>query len=364
MSPEPHPGPFEDAGPSSGVPSSDAPPSYRAPGVMEEPEPRTGFLPGVLRFFVVPLVLVGASVGVFAVLGAVVNSEPSGPHELIRAIAEGGKNARWQAAQEISNLVHRGDLDLRRDESLTAALAEALERARATGDDPRVIQHLAVLLGRGHPVPARPALERALADGEPDVRIFALAALAELGEPGSLEAASHRLRDLDPAVRAMAAYAVPALMAKGGVEDAAAREAVAGVLGDPEVDVRWNAALGLARLGDPAGAEVIWGMIHRDHVRPNLRSGDPGAGGGFLAPRGADPDSAADREDRVVLNALSAVYRLKDRSMLPGVRELAAADPSPAVQSWAMKTQALLEEEVRSRGAVPERSWTAARRQP
>ena len=356
MSPEITPGPEQDAGP---APEG---PSFRAPGVMEEPEAPVGFLPGVLRFFVVPLVLVGASVGVFAMLGAVVNREPAGTHELVQAIAEGGKNARWQAAQELSNLIHRGDLDLRADESLTATLAEALDRARTSGDDARVIQHLSVLLGRGHPVPARPALERALADGNPDVRIFALGAIVELGDPASAEALAPRLKDLDPAVRAMAAFALPALLEKGGGEHPGAREAVAAALGDPEVDVRWNAALGLARLGDPSGADVIWGMIHRGHVRRNLRSGESPAAGGFLAKSGTDPDSPQNREERVVLNGLSAVYRLKDRSMLPGVRELAAADPSPTVQSWALKTQALLEEEVKARGEVPGRSWSEAAR--
>ena len=352
MSPEIRPASNEDAGPAPDAPT------FRAPGVMEEPEAPVGFLPGVLRFFVVPLVLVGASVGVFALLGAVVNREPAGLHEIVRTIAEGGKNARWQAAQELSNMVHRGDIDLRADESATAAIAEAVERCRASGDDPRVIQFLAQVLGRAHPGVARPALESALSDGNPDVRIFALGALAELGQPASVDAVVPRLKDLDPSVRAVAAFALPYLLEKGEAAHPGARDSVAAALGDPEVEVRWNAALGLARLGDPAGADVIWGMIHRGHVRRNLRADEPAAAGGLLSAGGTDPDSAANREERVVLNGLSAVYRLRDRSMLPGVRELAQADPSPTVQSWAMKTQTLLEEEVRAKGAVPGRSWS------
>ena len=117
-------------------------PSFRGPGVETESAPG-GFLPGVLRFFVVPLLLVGASVAVFAGLGALVNRRPPSAEDLVASIAGGGKNARWQAAQDLSNLVYNREVDLARDERLATAVAEAFRKARADGDDPRVLQLLA-----------------------------------------------------------------------------------------------------------------------------------------------------------------------------------------------------------------------------
>ena len=337
-------------------------PSFRGPNVdTGDVPPAAGFLPGVLRFFLVPLVLVAASLAIFAGLGAVVGKGPPTTEDIVRAIAEGGKNARWQAAQELSNQVARGEIDLRKDERLVHTVADAFEKARAGGDDPRVIQHLAVLLGRSGAPAARPALEKALADGNPDVRIFAVAALAEMGDPGTVDALLPRLEDLDPGVRAIAAFAVAGVAGRsGGRGTPEGRAALAKALRDPAVDVRWNAAFGLARLGDPAGADVVWSLLHRDFVRSNLVKGD-GAGGGLLSPGGADPASPEEREERVVLNALSAAYRLKDRSMAEGIGALAASDPSDAVRDWAMRASAELDREVREKGPLPQRAWSAAR---
>ncbi len=335
-------------------------PMFRGPDVETEEAPR-GLLPGVLRFFLVPLLLVGASLAVFAGLGALVAQGPPGPEELVRQIAEGGKNSRWQAAQELSNQVARGDLDLRRDERLTGDVASAFRKARADADDPRIVQYLSRLLGKSASEDARSALEEALADGNPDVRIYAGAALAEMAHLCSTDPLVARLQDLDPGVRTMAAYAVPALLEKAGVSghpEAAA--ALVRALEDPVVDVRWNAALGLARLGRAEGADLLWRMLHRDYVRASLRKGDGAGLGGFLTPAGADPATPGEIEDGVVRNALSAVWRLKDRSMIEGVRALAASDPDPGVQDWALRAKDLLEREVADRGAVAARTWTAA----
>jgi hypothetical protein len=334
-------------------------PSFRGPGVETE-GPRGGVLPGLLRFFVVPLVLVGASLAVFAGLGAVVGRGPPEAADLVARISTGGKNARWQAAQDLSNRVHRGEVDLRRDVRLAEAVAAAFSRARAEGDDPRVLQHLAVLLGRAAPAVGGPALAEALADGNPDVRVFVAAALGQAGDPGRLATLLPALGDPDAGVRAVAAFSCGALAEAAGPEG---REAGAAALlpglADPELDVRWNAALALARLGRPEAADTVWSMLHRDYVRRNLRGEAPG--GGLLAPGGTDPAGPADREEAVVLNALSAAWRLRDRSMADGVRALAAGDPSDAVRDWAMRTASALEEEARARGPVSQRTWTAAR---
>jgi HEAT repeat protein len=341
------------------APGGEGGPSFRGPGVETE-APGAGAIPGVLRFFVVPLVLVGASLAVFAGLGAVVGQGPPTPEDLVREIAAGGKNSRWQAAQELSNQVHAGRIDLRRDERLTQAVVEAFRRARESGDDARVIQYLARLLGRARPDIAGPVLKEALVDGNPDVRLFVTGALADHGSPSDVETLLARLDDSDPGVRAVAAFGAATVMAGPDREvpagtmlgTAAWRGTLAKALHDPEIDVRWNAALGLARLGDPAGADLVWSMLHRDYVRENLKPLDRGGSG-------AAGDPA--REDEVVLNALSAAYRLRDRSMAAGVRALATGDSSDTVKDWAMRASELLEREVREKGDVPQRTWTAAR---
>jgi hypothetical protein len=336
-------------------------PSFRGPGVDTGDAPG-GALPGVLRFFVVPLVLVGASLAVFAGLGALVGQGPPTPADLVRTIAEGGKNARWQAAQELSNQVARGDLDLARDPRLSRTVAEAFEKARLAGDDPRILEHLALLLGRADPAVAGPILDGALSDGNPDVRIFVIGAIAQHGAACDVEKLLARMDDVDPGVRAVAAFSSAGVLARlPGAGREEQRAPLRRALRDPAVDVRWNAALGLARLGDAAGADLVWSLLHREFVRSHLETGDGGEGAGFLALRGADPAGPGEREEAVVLNALSAAFRLRDRSMADGVRAIASADPSATVRDFALKAVAELDRESREKGPVAQRSWTAAR---
>jgi len=318
--------------------------------------PRGGLIPGILRFFVVPLVLVGVSVALFAGLGALVGQGPPSTHDLLLRISEGGKNARWQAAMELSNRVYQGEVDLARDERLVLSIAEAFRRARVEGDDPRILRYLSRFLARS-PLPAvAPVLEEAVGDGSPDVRMFAAEALAERGDPAALAVLLPRLSDTDAGVRTIAAWAVPLLASKGGADAAVAvRPALLRALGDDAVDVRWNAALGLARLGAPGGEDQVWQMLHRESVRALVEAGATG-GGGILSVEGADPATPAQLEERVVANAVSAVYLLRDRSMLDGVRRLAEADPSDRVRDFALKTVAALEEEVARRGPLPQRA--------
>jgi len=330
---------------------------------VETESPATGAIPGLLRFFVVPLALVLASLAVFAGLGAVVERGAPDTGDLVSAIAGGGKNARWQAAQDLANRVARGEVDLRADDRLVESLATAFRRARAEGDDPRVLQMFAVLLGRSPAGAARPVLEEALSDGNPDLRIYVLGALAEMGDPASVPPVAARATDVDSGVRTMAVFALSALLEKAGAAaGAAAADPLVHALEDPVVDVRWNAATGLARLGRPEAADTVWMMLHRDYVGAHVRSGDGGSGlPSLLGTGGADPATPGELEERVLLNAVSAAWRLRDRSMIEGVRALAEADPSPSVRDWALRTRDLLDGEIRERGPGETRTWTASR---
>ena len=90
------------------------------------------------------------------------------------------------------------------------------------------------------------------------------------------------------------------------------------LLGDPVADVRWNAALALARLGSDAGAPVLRTMVDRSLV---------------LQTPGITPAQA---EDAIVaaIAALSVVGSGEDRALL---RRLAEDDPSLKVRQAALQ---------------------------
>ncbi len=119
-------------------------------------------------------------------------------------------------------------------------------------------QYLALVLGRTHDREALPLLVEAAEDPDDKTRIYALWALGTLGDPQARAAlwrppcptptrASARP---PPSPWASSATAPPSPASTDSVDDAVA-------------DVRWNAALSLARLGSDAGLPVLETMVDR-----------------------------------------------------------------------------------------------------
>jgi hypothetical protein len=359
-------------------PESDAPAGAPDPSVPPPPaaDPWTppevdrgeaagsgGFLPGILRFFVVPLVLVGASLAVFAGLGALVKQGSTPTKDLLDRVAEGGKNERWQAAMELANRVVAGEVDPAADDALAERVVVAFRAAREGGDDPRVLHLLSRFLAASPREDAGAALAEAAGDANAGTRIFALDALARRGDASSLDAALARTGDTDPAVRAMAVYATGILAAAappGDTAAARAAEPLRAALGDDAVDVRWNATLALSRLGIPGGEDELWRMLHPEYLRRHVAPQESGAASLFST-EGADTASVEERTEGVLLNALSAVWRRRDVSMIEGVRALASAELGARVRDRALRTLEALEAEAKAKGgATAPRAWTEA----
>src|SRR6187200_52803 len=92
-----------------------------------------------VQFFLIPLLVVGATVLVYIGFRGLLSEERSAAEYLID-IRTGGSNRRWPAAYELSRLM--ADPSFAKQE---AALAPELARAFADSknDDPRVRQYLA-----------------------------------------------------------------------------------------------------------------------------------------------------------------------------------------------------------------------------
>jgi len=81
-------------------------------------------------------------------------------------------------------------------------------------------------------------------------------------------------------------------------------------------DVRWNAALGLARWRDPAATPVVAQMLDRTQLA-------------------SVPDLTPDQADDVVLEAVHGAALLGDASLRPSMERLRDADPDLKVREAA-----------------------------
>ena len=117
-------------------------------------------------------------------------------------------------------------------------------------------------------------------------------------------------RSEDPGVRKMAAYVM------GKLGDRRAVERLKVLLEDRVPDVRWNAAIALATLGDGSGVAVLRSMVDRDAL-------------------GRQAQLTSEQTETAMVNALKAFALLRDEGSLPLLEKVAREDPNLRVRDAA-----------------------------
>jgi HEAT repeat protein len=277
---------------------------------LAEPRQTVPFL--VLQFFIFPLAIVGVCVAVFVVFGLIAG-ESKGARDFLTEVRTGGANRRWQAAFELSKVLQAGKDPALADPKLHAELRKLFQDVK--NDDPRVRRYLALALGRLGDPAAVPVLLEALHDEEghpvdPETRVYALWALGAIGDPAALPELRARAKDEDAGLRKTAIHAL------GGIPGAEARDALLAGLEDGVEDVRWNAALALARRGETAAVPVLLQMTDRAHL-------ETVAG------------LTAEQREQVLREAVAAAAGLPSPELRAALGRLRESDPSLKIREAA-----------------------------
>ena len=232
--------------------------------------PSAGFL---VQLFLVPGLIVAIIVGVWLTFHwlAHLGQDPQAYVRTLRRDNEG----RWQAALNLANdLRGPGGAVLKADATLAGELGRILADESKSGRTGEQSQMLRVYLCRALgeftiPEALGPLLERAKDTAQPQVARAAIEAIAVLstnlvaagGSPsgtGVADAVVTASRSEDPGLRSAAAFALGVVGEKGtGPADSRLRA----LLADANDDVRYNAALALARLGDGASLDTLEEML-------------------------------------------------------------------------------------------------------
>ena len=282
----------------------------------EEPAEDISFGTTVLQFFLIPAVVVFACVGLFLFFGWLVAEEKSSVDHL-RDIKSGSATRRWQAAFELAKQLNNIDRQDQRDiDRLVPEMIDAFREAER--DDPRVRRYLALALGHVGDPQAVPVLLEALSDDDPETQIYSIWALGSLGDERAVEALLELAQSADPGIRKMAVYSLGTL----GAEEA--RITLQAALGDYEMDVAWNAAIALAKLGDDSGRDRIFQMLDRE----------------FL---GSVGDMSEEQRTEAMLNAMKGAVLLKDPSFRPSLEEISDQDPDLKVRQAAFEALSQLD---------------------
>ena len=156
------------------------------------------------RFFLLPLVVVLAAVGIFLVFN-LMTFERRSPRDYLQEVRGGAANRRWQAAFELSRSL--GNLPPEERTSLTAETLRIFESLTSKRpDDVLVRRYLVLVLGRLGERSAVPALLAAVKDPDPDTRLYAVWALGKIGDPAGFDAVLEASQSEDSGMRKMTAY--------------------------------------------------------------------------------------------------------------------------------------------------------------
>jgi HEAT repeat protein len=287
-----------------------------------------------VQFFLIPLAVVAIAVGIYVGFRSML-ADTRTPQDYLAEIRNGGMARQWPAAYELSQLMD--DPKVRSDKALAIALVKAFDDAR--DDDPRVRKYLALAIGRLEP-PLPPEAVSVLLKSldvpekpwTPDVwsringwtaemneaHISTIWALGASGDASVVPRLQPLYASPDAGVRKMTVYALGAL--PGDAQLVTLRTAVQ----DPVADVRWNAAVALARHGSHDGVGVLRQMLDRQYVEQAVRR---------EVRQDEDDDPVAD----VMISGLRAAATLKDAALRPSIATLSQEDRSLKVREAAME---------------------------
>ena len=247
--------------------------------------PTAGF---IVQLFVIPAVVVFVVILVWLLFGKLAGGERDAM-EYVRLIRSSSSN--WRAANraafELASLI-QNDSRLASDPRLLGELTDLLEHDLDKIDDPEMTRYVALAVGQfrtldavsatGRKVDPLAALARAVRGNYPAaVRIAAATSLAQhaariegrLDDATAVAALADAAGTGEPLLRRYCTYAL------GFCGGAAALKAVRDRLEDDDRDTRYNAAVALARRGDPAAAATLREMLSPADLRKVLEIAAP-----------------------------------------------------------------------------------------
>ncbi|MCH8929104.1 MAG: HEAT repeat domain-containing protein [Candidatus Marinimicrobia bacterium] len=267
------------------------------------------------KLFITPFFIAAAAIGLFFSF-TFFFSESKGRFDYLESIKVGGANNRWHSAFMLSKIL-RADAGGPVDDRFMNEILSIYKNAKS--DDPRVRRYLTLALGHISDPRSVKSLKDATLDADDETRLYALWSLGKLGTEGVHKDLEKFLTDPDPAMRKLSAHLLGSV--KGGNPEIALRVA----LSDPVDDVKWNAALSLAKWGDKAGLEVLEMMLDREYLH-----------------RHDQMDESL--KEMTIKSAIIAIGNLHEVVLREKIEALRDSDPSMKVRQAAIDALIMFEE--------------------
>ena len=217
-------------------------------------------------FFLIPFMLAifGA---LFFFMFQFLTYEKNNPVDLLDNIQSGSATKRWQSAFELSNMLDESKIDNKiLFENKLISLYE-----KSKYDDPRVRTYLALAMGKTKNASYGPYLIKGLKEDENLTnRIAAIKSLGMLKYKESCELLNNIILKSEHDSEKLAS-----IISLGVIGNSKYKNVLIEMLNYEEPNIRWDAAIALAKMKDKSGMHIIINLLDRKYYEkyPPLKNG-------------------------------------------------------------------------------------------
>ena len=209
-------------------------------------------------FFLIPF-MIAVFGAVFFLLFKFITYETNSPEDLLNQVKVGSASKRWQSAFELAKILNNPNADPLTD-SFKDQLISAYERS--VHDDALVRSYLAMAMGSTKDTIFGKILVSGLEDETLETRVAAIQAIGFLKYYPATKSIRNLIETTDTQTEKLTAT-----IALGMIGDPSTIPHLIKLLEDEEANIRWDAAIALAKMGDNSGAYIIERLLNREYLK-------------------------------------------------------------------------------------------------
>ena len=255
-------------------------------------------------FFVVPFIIAIFGVLIFLML-RILTIEPRTAQDYLHDVKIGGNTKRWQGAFELSKILANPGM-VPREERFVNDLISTFEYSEKERDD-RIRIYLALAMGRTKDLRYATILEKTLNAENEEILAAVIYSLGFINSPTSLEQLLLMFEHESARVRHQVVVAL------GNYDGDQVQIILKQALHDPEPNVRWDAAIALAKQKDDSGRRILLDLMDRKYLDsfPNIDAVEQNQA--ILASIRASRDILDDELRQVLLDLMENDLNMKVR---------------------------------------------------
>ncbi len=208
-------------------------------------------------FFLIPF-MIAIFGAVFFLLFRFITFETNDASELLNQIKIGSASKRWQSAYELSKVFNNPD-HIPNDLSFKNQMISAYNHSKH--DDPLVRSYLAIAMGVTRDNFYADVLTDGLKDDDRESRLAAIQAVGMVGAKIAIPKLKSLLKKSQYIDERLAIT-----ISIGYIGDEKSIPFLRELLYDEEPNIRWDAAVGLAKMGDTSSVFIIENLLDRNYL--------------------------------------------------------------------------------------------------